>query len=378
MKKIKKTEEITNLTVNYDFESMLTDLLQKSLLFDIETTGFSSKSASVYLIGAAYLEGDAIVIEQFFAETTDESDEEARLLLEFLELARHFDSLITYNGTGFDIPFLKGRMEKFGIKDWINCISSKKHVDLYREALSYKHIFHLKNYKQKTVENFFGIKRKEDAHTGGELIPIYKKYVTQKDDNLLHILLQHNYEDILGLANLLSLHSMDGIWNGGFTPVNCSCSPYRKLDGQTGKECHIICQPNLPSPIICSCNNAVFYLHISTNEIFLRIPVFEGSLKYFYPNYKDYYYLPEEDMAIHKSVASFVDKTHRMKANAANCYQKKSGAFLPQYEERIKPALYKEHNDPVSFFEWQEEYTSHPGQLKNYCVHILQTLKQGR
>lgn len=375
LKKIKKTEEITNLTVNYDFQSMLTDLLQKSLLFDIETTGFSSRSASVYLIGSAYLEGDAIVIEQFFAESAEDPDEEPRLLLGFWELAQQFDSFISFNGSCFDIPFLKRRMEKFGVEDFI---SSKKQIDLYRKTLSYKHIFHLENYKQKTVENFLGINRKEDVHTGGELIPVYKEYVKHKDNELLHILLQHNYEDILGLASLLSLHSIDEIWSGKFTPVSCECSPYQKLDGQTGKECKIVCKPNLSSPITCSCNNDEYYLHLSPKEIFLRVPVFEGSLKYFYPNYKDYYYLPEEDIAIHKSVASFVDKAHRSKATAANCYQKKSGIFLPQYKEQITPAFYQNHKDPVSFFEWQEAYTSHPEQLKNYCMHILQTLKQGR
>lgn len=375
MKKIKKTEEITNFMTNYEFPSILTDILPRPLMFDIETTGFSSKSSHVYLIGTAYLEEQTVVCEQFFAESTEDPDEEPRLLLGLQELAQQFDTFVSFNGSGFDIPFLKGRMEKFGIRD---CISSKKQIDLYREALSYKHIFHLENYKQKTIERFLGINRKEDKHTGGELIPVYKEYVKHQDETLFYILLQHNYEDLVGLANLLSLHSMDKIWNGGFTPVSCICSPYQKLDGKTGKECKIICQPALPSPVICSCNNDEYYLHISIDQMFLRIPIYEGSFKHFYPNYKDYYYLPEEDMAIHKSVASFVDKAHRIKANAANCYQKKSGAFLPQYEELKTPAFYKNYKDSISFFEWKEEYSSQPEQLKNYCMHILQTLKKGR
>ena len=61
----------------------------------------------------------------------------------------------------------------------------------------------------------------------------------------------------------------------------------------------------------------------------LRIPLYEGELKYFYPDYKNYSYLPAEDNAIHKSVAVYVDKSQRMPATAATCYTRKAGSFLP-------------------------------------------------
>ena len=40
----------------------------------------------------------------------------------------------------------------------------------------------------------------------------------------------------------------------------------------------------------------------------------------YYLDYKNYYYLPNEDMAVHKSVAVSVDRTHREKAAPENCY----------------------------------------------------------
>ena len=43
----------------------------------------------------------------------------------------------------------------------------------------------------------------------------------------------------------------------------------------------------------------------------------QDTLKYFYDNYKDYFYLPKEDTAIHKSVATYVDKDFRQKAKTA-------------------------------------------------------------
>ncbi len=358
MKKIKKTEKLNNAP-------------KHALLFDIETTGLSARSAGVYLIGAAYQKDDSIVLEQFFA---DSLQEESEVISEFQKLANEFDSLISYNGAGFDLPFLKNRMEKLGIED---SISGKKQEDLYRKIHSYKHIFHLKDYKQKTVEEFLGIQRKEDQSTGGELIPVYKEYVKQNKNALLSMLLNHNYEDLLGLASLLSLKDVDAVWQGGFTPISCRCTPYQKLDGQMGLECSIVCRLDIPFPVTCSCKNDLFYLHISKGQIYLQCPVYEGSLKYFYPNYKEYYYLPGEDMAIHKSVASFVDKTHRVKATAANCYQKKTGRFLPQYGTIETPAFYQAYKDAVSYFEWQEEYESSPERLKSYCIHMLETLRQG-
>ena len=63
--------------------------------------------------------------------------------------------------------------------------------------------------------------------------------------------------------------------------------------------------------------------------MFIRIPVFLGELKHYYEDYENYFYLPEEDWAIHKSVGCFVEKSHRKKATAKTCYIKKEGVFLP-------------------------------------------------
>ena len=68
---------------------------------------------------------------------------------------------------------------------------------------------------------------------------------------------------------------------------------------------------------------------LSDNKLKLLIPITSCELKHFYPNYKDYYYLPLEDTAMHKSVAQFVDKNYRTQAKAANCYARKCGEFVP-------------------------------------------------
>ena len=57
----------------------------ETLLFlDIETTGFSARSACVYLIGCAYLTTNGWETRQFFAETPDD---EADVLQQFFSFA---------------------------------------------------------------------------------------------------------------------------------------------------------------------------------------------------------------------------------------------------------------------------------------------------
>ena len=75
------------------------------------------------------------------------------------------------------------------------------------------------------------------------------------------------------------------------------------------------------------------YLHFSAidDRGYITVKIINGTFKYFFSNPKDYFYLPLEDKAIHKSIASFVDKNYRKQATASTCYEKFSGEFLPVY-----------------------------------------------
>ena len=81
-----------------------------SVFFDIETTGFSPAHTSLYLIGCAYHIEQMLYIKQFFAETPEEEKE---VLEQFLLLLDGFDTIITFNGIGFDIPYLKAKCNTY-------------------------------------------------------------------------------------------------------------------------------------------------------------------------------------------------------------------------------------------------------------------------
>ena len=53
------------------------------------------------------------------------------------------------------------------------------------------------------------------------------------------------------------------------------------------------------------------------------------EMKYFFKDYKNYYYLPMEHMAIHKSMAAYVDDAHKEKATKDNAFTTETGSFIP-------------------------------------------------
>ena len=103
----------------------------------------------------------------------------------------------------------------------------------------------------------------------------------------------------------------------------------------------------------------------------LRIPLIETELKYFYDNYKDYYYLPSEDQALHKSVAQFVDKSHRVQATAATCYTRKPGQYLKEWDAIFSPVFKEEYGDKTLYFELTDELKLSRAAMSLYAVHVL-------
>ena len=103
----------------------------------------------------------------------------------------------------------------------------------------------------------------------------------------------------------------------------------------------------------------------------IRVALYVGELKFFHPDFKDYFYLPEEDTAIHKSVSSYVDKDHREQAKASNCYTKKSGEFLPEWEEIVRPVFRENYKDSTMYFELTEDIKRSPEIFTKYAEHLI-------
>ena len=132
-------------------------------------------------------------------------------------------------------------------------------------------------------------------------------------------------------------------------------------------------QTSLPSPV--SASVPAYAFRADKDRMELSIRVYKGTLKYYYPNYKDYYYLIYEDTAIHKSVGEFVDKDARIKATKETCYTKKDSVFLPQPADIWEPEFKTSCKDKTGFFEVREDCFSDAEKLNHYIHEIFSFLK---
>ena len=339
--------------------------LSELLFFDIETTGFSAKTSHLYLIGCLYFEHGLPKIKQWFAENPKD---EPMLLFEFFEFLQNYKYLIHYNGNGFDIPYLLQKCRHYNLSYDFASVES---IDLYKILSPFKTLLKLENLKQKTVETYLDISR-EDLYQGGELISVYLNYMKEPDNEAKKLLLLHNHDDIDGLLQLSSMLVFQDFILENLKYDNAEIKDYISLNGLEGTE--VIFSFHLPSPLPKRIHYAKqdYYLSVHGSNCKLRIKAYTGELKYFYSDYKNYYYLPKEDTAVHKSVAFYVDKDFRTKAKAANCYSKKTGIFLPQFQEIVSPYFKIDYFDKILYFEACEENLKDELHMHSYICHMLQ------
>ena len=360
MKHIQKKEILVR-------QSILTNKIfqEDSVFFDIETTGFSPSTSIIYLIGCLRRDGDTIIIDQFLAEN---KKEEKEALTSFMELIKNKSTIISFNGVGFDVPFIKAKCDTYGIPQ---NLKNYEYVDIFKLVSSIKFLLKFPNYKQKTIESFLNIKR-DDIFSGGELINVYEEYLHTHHEKHENTLLLHNFEDVTGMLDILPILTYIEILNGAYSIQDVTIQPYTSYEGTAGKEMVISLKNDfaVPNRVSHQCKDVYITMNKETTRI--RVPIFEGELKFFYPNYKDYLYLPKEDMAVHKSVASFVDKEYREKATASNCYTKKESQFLPQFDAVMNPIFRQTCKDKTSYFEYTEDFVSSDIMLRRYVNHIFQ------
>lgn len=346
--------------------------IEKTLFFDIETTGFSTKNTKLYLIGCLYYDKSTktFFTKQFFAKNFNDEPE---LLVAFFEFIKDFSFIVHYNGQGFDIPYMEAKCISYNLNHSFDKFTS---IDLYKLISPIKHILKLENAKQKTVEYFLDIDR-EDKFSGKDLINIYLEYTKNESNELHDLLLLHNYEDIIGMVGLLPIINYSRIFENDYEVIDVKYDEY-VTNEKPYREAIIECKLNYNIPKRISFGDSTFYFTAFNNTIKFKISIYDGGLKYFYPNYKDYYYLPMEDCSIHKSVAFYVDKNFRTKAKAANCYSKKTGRFLPQIHEIIKPYFKINYEDKTTYFELTDQIIKDYPSIKEYANDILKYLKSSK
>lgn len=356
------TTKFPDLKPEYDISLLANP--EEVLFLDIETTGLTAKNSNLYLIGCVYYKDDIWQSIQWFAENYED---ELAVLTAFFEFIKDYHFMIHYNGNKFDLPYLLAKCEQFDLDYNFDNLGG---IDIYRRIFPYKELMGVPDLKLKTIEEFLGLER-DDENTGRELISKYHTYACEKSEMLLNELLLHNEDDLKGMLKVISVLAYSDLFNKPVRVMKAQANYFNNESKKRSQEIIMKLKLSSPLPVQTSFRGLGCYFSGKGLDAFLKVPLFEEEMKYFYSNYKNYYYLPAEDIAMHKSIATFVDKAHRVQATAQNCYTRKKSLFLPEWEILFTPFFKRDFKSKEMFFELSDEFKKSRSGFAMYAEHIL-------
>ena len=168
---------------------------RRLLFLDTETTGLAGGTGTyAFLVGVGFFDGDGFEVRQYFMR---DLDEEPALLAALDALFREFDGIVTYNGTGFDLPLLETRFV-LARRRWSD---DRLHLDLLRAARRLWST-RLSDCRLGTLEQHVLRFAREDDLPGFMIPGAYFEYLRRKRPGELPRVFEHNRHDILSLAAL--------------------------------------------------------------------------------------------------------------------------------------------------------------------------------
>ena len=354
--------------------------------FDIETTGLSSSAACVYMIGAVLRSDGKWLFCQWFSERPSEEPE---LLQAFADALPAECALLHFNGTTFDIPFLRDRCRYLRLDITWPTLS----VDLYTRLRKLKRLAGLPSCRQRDLEPYAGYRR-EDPYDGGTLISFYGDYIKfdkirqllgdasvaaeqQKNaEDIYAALARHNREDLAGLVSLTGLYDLFAILNGDITDAELAeFSDSVSLTITTDRSWPKGMTFSLPlsgKPLTLPARLEGSTVTVSADEdrLTLRIPMLDEPAKHFYDNYRDYFYLPLEGRVIHKSIASHMNRAYCRPAKRGEAFDWFRGELLPQVGEVFSPCFLYNPKDRCLLLP-AKELPKHPERVSDYAKGLL-------
>jgi len=278
----------------------------------IEANGRYFRRSHLTYVGLAWYEKNQIIYREWFPT---KEEEEPEVLEELFAFLLNFQEIKTYNGSGFALPYLKNKAKAYRIAC---CLDEIAHDDLRYTYAPLKKPLGLLSMKQRDLESFLG---------------------------LASDLERKSYELGDSLRNMPYLKAFDNY-------LTYFTSPPKNITASIleDKLCLSFDNP-IKLPKAFHIAKDLFYMKVKKDKTQILLPLLKGSLKCYFKNYKDYYYLPLEDTAIHKSLGSFVDKSRRQKASPKTCFQKKEGIFYPLFNHEISELFVckYDYDDPIAY-----------------------------
>lgn len=172
--------------------------LEEALFIDTETTGLARSAGTfVFLVGTGALDGERLIVRQYFMP---DYGEEPRLLELVQEVANDKKGVITFNGLAFDLPLLEVRYAMNGMPfPW----EKRSHLDLlpiarrlWRRTIGSCALAAL----EREILAFY--RPLEDVP--GYLIPyLYQEYLRYGETSGVARIILHNFIDILTMVALI-------------------------------------------------------------------------------------------------------------------------------------------------------------------------------
>jgi uncharacterized protein YprB with RNaseH-like and TPR domain len=165
----------------------------KAVFLDIESTGLFN--CPTFLIGIMFLSENDFVIRQLFAR---DYSEEKCLIETISDVLSGFETVITFNGKSYDIPFIADRAIYHGT----GFVNHLFHFDLlHHSRRHWKGV--LPNCKLQTLELHVCGRRRVGDIPGSEIPNVYHTFVRTGDPYLMVPIFHHNVLDLITMSELL-------------------------------------------------------------------------------------------------------------------------------------------------------------------------------
>jgi uncharacterized protein YprB with RNaseH-like and TPR domain len=152
---------------------------------DIETTGLSHRTDELTVVGIFTDDGARSTMTQLVGDEIT--------VIRLRKIFRGVTALYTYNGSRFDMPFIRNRLG-------VDLEKGLRHRDLMYDCWDRGLYGGLK-----AVERVLGLRRKLPDMNGLDAVRLWHRYRATDDEEALTRLLEYNKEDVLNLKTLRAL-----------------------------------------------------------------------------------------------------------------------------------------------------------------------------
>ena len=253
---------------------------------------------------------------------SEQESDEYEMLTALSDALDSIRRIITFNGNAFDLPHLHQKYRAYGLTD---PLQGKQYLDLMLRLKPISRFLALPSGK---LADFAGFLHLVQPDSSDQMLPQPAQQDTSDEASFrFHPGAEDKHETSTPNDALYTLECMSLLHYADFLDQGA------EIREVTTDEERVIFRLHYPDgfPAGLSVHDSGFHLRFSEDgTVLLSSRIYNGSLRYYHTDVKNYRYLPLEGYAIHKSAAQYVDKSRREKAVRENCYHlvSVSPAFL--------------------------------------------------